>query len=182
MRYICTRKAFPAFIACVLSSAVFGDAHANHAGRAVGGKLTASGGVVCESYTNHAGHAVGGKLTAITNRMAVISGRSYPLSAFPEAEQARMRMALSVPLPLPPALEANRRSLRNRLLRSEAMCNAGAKSREEADRRRAEIETAWSAALCKEGLDAASCEHWKARLMAEPATTETTITRSKETK
>jgi len=180
VRYICTRKAFPAFIACVLSSAVFGDAHTNHAGRAVGGKLTASGGVVCESYTNHAGHAVGGKLTAITNRMAVISGRSYPLSAFPEAEQARMRMALSVPLPLPPALEANRRSLRNRLLRSEAMCNAGAKSREEANRRRAEIETAWSGALDRANLDAATREHWRARLMAEPAAAETTVTTSKE--
>ena len=157
MRYISTRKALPAFIACVLSSAAFGEA-----------------------YTNHAGRAVSGNLTAITNRMAVISGRSYPLSAFPDAEQARMRQVLAVPLPLPPALEANRRSLRNRLLRSEALCNAGAKSREDADRRRAEIETAWSDALSKAGLDAATREHWRARLMAEPATAETTETTSKE--
>lgn len=159
MRYISTRKALLAFIACALSSAAFGEA-----------------------YTNHAGRAVSGKLTAITNCMAVISGRSLPLSVFPDSEQTRMRLALAVPLPLPPALEASRCSLRNRILRSEALCDAGAKSREDADRRRTEIETAWSAALCKAGLDAATREHWKARLMAEPATTETTITRSKETK
>ena len=146
MRYISTRKAFPAFIACVLSSAAFGG-----------------------TYTNHAGHAVSGNLTAITNRMAVISGRRYPLSAFPDSEQSRMKLALAVPLPLPPALEANRRSLRNRLLRSEELCNAGAKSREEADRRRAEIEAAWSAALDKANLDAVTRNHWKSRLMAEPA-------------
>ena len=153
MRYISTRKALPAFIACVLSSAAFGGA-----------------------YTNHAGHVVSGKLTAITNRMAVISGRSYPLSVFPDAEQARMKLALAVPLPLPPALEANRRSLRNRLLRSEALCNAGAKSREDADRRRAEIEAAWSGALDRADLDAATREHWRARLMAEPAPAEATET------
>ena len=157
MRYISTRKALPAFIACVLSSAAFGEA-----------------------YTNHAGHAVSGNLTAITNRMAVISGRSYPLSAFPDAEQARMRQVLAVPLPLPPALEANRRSLRNRLLRSEALCNAGAKSRADADRRRAEIEAAWAGALSNAGLDAATREHWRARLMVEPATAEDNVTTSKE--
>ena len=170
MQYISTRKALPAFIACVLSSAVFGEAHTNKVDRAVFG----------EAYTNHAGHVVSGKLTAITNRIAVISGRSYPLSVFPEAEQARMRMALAVPLPLPPALEANRRSLRNRLLRSEALCNAGAKSREDADRRRAEIEAVWSGALDRADMDAATREHWRVRLMAEPATAETTVTTSKE--
>ena len=157
MRYISTRKALPAFIACVLSSVAFGEA-----------------------YTNHAGHAVSGKLTAITNRMAVRSGRSYPLSVFPDAEQTRMKLALAVPLPLPPALEANRRSLRNRLLRSEALCNAGAKSREDADRRRAEIEAAWAGALSNAGLDAATREHWRARLMVEPATAEDNVTTSKE--
>ena len=38
VQYISTRKALPAFIACVLSSAVFGEAHTNTVDRAVFGE------------------------------------------------------------------------------------------------------------------------------------------------
>ena len=124
MQYIFTRKALPAFIACVLSSAAFGG-----------------------SFTNHVGRSVSGQLTSITNGVAVIGSRSYPLSIFPEAEQVRMRSLLALPPPLPPDLVALRRSLDERFRRNEALLKAGAKTEAQAAAQRAKLEAVWQRAL-----------------------------------
>ncbi len=79
MQSIFTRKAKAAFIACAWSSAA-----------------------LAHSFTNHAGHVVSGELASISNGVAVISGRAYPLTVFPASEQARMRAILGVvPPPTP---------------------------------------------------------------------------------
>ena len=75
-----------------------------------------------------------GRLTAVSNNVAVINGRAYPLAIFPDAEQARMRDLLQVPSDLPPALAKRRRALRERYLRNEALLKAGAKTPEAAAR------------------------------------------------
>lgn len=124
MRCIFTRKALPAFIACVLSSAAFGG-----------------------SFTNHVGRSVSGQLTSITNGVAVIGSRSYPLSIFPESEQVRMRSLLELPPPLPPDLVALRRSLDERFRRNEALLKAGAKTEAQAAAQRAKLEAVWKRAL-----------------------------------
>ena len=124
MQYIFTRKALPAFIACVLNSAA------------------AAG-----SFTNHVGRSVSGQLTSITNGVAVIGSRSYPLSIFPEAEQVRMRSLLALPPPLPPDLVALRRSLDERFRRNEALLKAGAKTEAQAAAQRAKLEAVWQRAL-----------------------------------
>ena len=57
---------------------------------------------LAHSFTNHAGHVVSGELASISNGVAVISGRAYPLTVFPASEQARMRAILGVvPPPTP---------------------------------------------------------------------------------
>ena len=124
MQYIFTRKALPAFIACVLSSAAAGG-----------------------SFTNHVGRSVSGQLTSITNGVAVIGSRSYPLSIFPASEQARMRELLQTPKPLTPDLAALQRSHRERLLRNEALLKAGAKTEAQAAAQRAKLEAVWQRAL-----------------------------------
>lgn len=128
MQYIFTRKALPAFIACVLNSAA------------------AAG-----SFTNHTGRAVSGELTAISNGVAVIGSRGYPLSIFPEAEQVRMRSLLALPPPLPPDLVALRRSLDERFRRNEALLKAGAKTEAQAAAQRAKLEAVWQRALRASG-------------------------------
>lgn len=124
MQYIFTRKALPAFIACVLNSAA------------------AAG-----SFTNHTGRAVSGELTAISNGVAVIGSRGYPLSIFPEAEQVRMRSLLALSPPLPPDLVALRRSLDERFRRNEALLKVGAKTEAQAAAQRAKLEAVWQRAL-----------------------------------
>ena len=124
MSSISTRKALQVCIVCVWSSIAWGDA-----------------------FTNHAGHAVFGRLTAVSNNVAVIGGRSYPLSVFPESERSRMFDLLQMPLELPPALERRRRMLRERYLRNEALLKAGAKSPDAAAAQRTELEAAWRSAL-----------------------------------
>ena len=105
-----------------------------------------------------------GRLTALTNGVAVIDGRSYPLSVFPDVEQARMRELLRVPRALPPALESRRLALRERLLRNEALLKAGAKTPEAAAAQRARLETAWRHALESSAIDSVTCAHWLDRL------------------
>ena len=79
MQSIFSRKAKAAFIACAWSSAAF--AH---------------------SFTNHAGHVVSGELSSVSNGVAVVSGKAYPLTVFPASEQARMRAIFGVvPQPTP---------------------------------------------------------------------------------
>ena len=141
MQSISTRKALQACIVCVLSSAA-----------------------VASSFTNHAGHVVSGRLVALTNGVAVIAGRAYPLSAFPVSEQDRMRALLQVPHELPPQLANLRRSIRERCLRSEALLKAGAKSPESAAAQRAQLESAWLRALDSAPMDSASRAYWKAHL------------------
>jgi len=146
VRCIFTRKALPAFIACVLSSAAAGG-----------------------SFTNHVGRSVSGQLTSITNGVAVIGSRSYPLSIFPESEQARLRELLQEPKPLTPQLAALRRSHRERLLRNEALLKAGAKTEEAAAAHRAKLESAWRRALEASSLDARSRAYWIKHHEFEPA-------------
>ena len=141
MLSISTRKALQAFIVCAWSSVAVGDA-----------------------FTNHAGYVVSGSLTALTNGTAVINGRAYPLSIFPDSEQARMRKLLKIPLALPPALEARRRALRERLLRNEALLKAGAKTPAAAAAQRAKIEAAWHRMLEASELDEKTRAHWATRL------------------
>ena len=144
MQCISIKRALPAFIACALSSA-------------------AADGV---AFTNHAGHAVSGRLSAITNGFAVVEGRRYPLSIFPAAEQARMRELLALPEPLPPALVALRRSLKERAMRTEALVAAGACGEAEAESKRARLQSIWARALEDESsLSAATRRHWQVRLM-----------------
>lgn len=143
MLCISIKRALPAFIACALSSAAAGG-----------------------SFTNHVGHAVSGELAAITNGVAVIGSRSYPLSIFPESEQARMRELLAVPAPLPPTLVALRRSLRERAKRADALVAAGASGEEEAAAKRAKLQSAWTRSLdADSSLSPATRRHWRARLM-----------------
>ena len=137
MPSISTRKALQACIVCVWSSAAAASA-----------------------FTNHAGHAVSGHLSALTNGVAVIGGRAYPLSVFPDPEQARMRELLRVPLALPPALASRRRALRERLLRNEALLKAGAKTPEDAAVQRERLEVAWRRALESAGVDEATRASW----------------------
>lgn len=141
MLSIFTRKALQAFIVCAWSSVAVGDA-----------------------FTNHAGYVVSGSLTALTNGTAVINGRVYPLSIFPNSEQARMRKLLKIPLALPPALEARRRALRERLLRNEALLKAGAKTPAAAAAQRAKIEAAWHRMLEASELDEMTRAYWATRL------------------
>ncbi len=137
MPSISTRKALQACIVCAWSSLAAASA-----------------------FTNHAGHAVSGRLTALTNGVAVIGGRSYPLSVFPDAEQARMRALLQVPRALPPALESRRLALRERLLRNEALLKAGAKTPEAAAAQRANLEATWRRALKLAPIDDATRADW----------------------
>ena len=146
MPSISTRKALQACIACVWSS------------------------LACASaFTNHAGHAVSGRLTALTNGVAVIGGRAYPLSIFPDSEQARMRELLRVPLALSPALESRRLALRERLLRNEALLKAGVKTPEAAAAQRERLEIAWRRALESAKLDEATRAYWLDRLERMPS-------------
>ena len=145
MPSISTRKALQACIVCVWSSVAAASA-----------------------FTNHAGHVVSGRLTALTNGVALIGGRSYPLSIFPDAEQARMRELLRVPLALPPALESRRLAFRERLLRNEALLAAGAKTPESAAAQRKRLETAWRRSLEDSNVDAATRDYWNARLTDAP--------------
>lgn len=101
MRSIFTRKAKAAFIACAWSSAA-----------------------LAHSFTNHAGHVVSGALASVSNGVAVISGRAYPLTVFPASEQARMRAVLGIP-----ATPAPREK-------------AAARFREEMEKRRAALKSA----------------------------------------
>lgn len=140
MLSIFTRKALPACIACALSSAALADG--------------------AEAYTNHAGHVVTGRLTAITNGYAVIEKRRYPLTIFPATEQERMRKAIGAPAELPPVLEANLRSLRERWLRNDALLAAGAKSQEDAELARQRLRSIWRRMLDSENLDPATRNHW----------------------
>ena len=142
MSSISTRKALQACIVCVWSSVAWGD-----------------------SFTNHAGHAVVGRLTAVSNNVAVIDGRVYPLSIFSDSEQARMRDLLQVPSDLPPALVKRRRALRERYLRNEALLKAGAKTSEAAARQRADLKSAWRHALGKADIDRATRDYWLSRLL-----------------
>lgn len=48
---------------------------------------------VALAVTNHAGYVVSGELTAVTNGRFTISGRSYPLTILPPAEQLRVKAA-----------------------------------------------------------------------------------------
>jgi len=139
---ISTRKALQACIVCVWSSVAWGD-----------------------SFTNHAGHAVVGQLTAVSNNVAVIDGRVYPLSIFPDSEQARMRDLLQVPSDLPPALVKRRRALRERYLRNEALLKAGAKTSEAAARQRADLESAWRRSLDSPDIDRATRSYWLLHLV-----------------
>ena len=149
MRYTSTRKARAVCIVCALSS------------------LAALFGVQTGSFTNHAGHAVSGALTSVSNGTAVISGRAYPLSAFPDAERARMMELLGAPQELPAHLHALRRSLRDRALRAEALAKTGAKKRADADAARARLAAMWSRALdLDSSLSAATRDHWRTRLMS----------------
>ena len=117
------------------------------------------------AFTNHAGHAVVGRLTAVSNNVAVINGRAYPLAIFPDSEQARMRDLMRVPSDLPPALAKRRRALRERYLRNEALLKAGAKTSEAADRLRADLESAWRHALGKADIDRATRDYWLLHLV-----------------
>jgi hypothetical protein len=107
---------------------------------------------------------VSGRLTALTNGVAVIGGRAYPLSVFPDSEQARMRELLRVPLALPPLLESRRLALRERLLRNEALLKAGAKTPEAAAAQRARLEIAWRRALEESKVDVATRDYWNVHL------------------
>ena len=142
MSSISTRKALQACIVCVWSSVAWGD-----------------------SFTNHAGHAVVGRLTAVSNNVAVIGGRAYPLAIFPDSEQARMRDLLQVPSDLPPALAKRRRALRDRYLRNEALLKAGAKTPEAAARQRADLESAWRRSLDSPDIDRATRSYWLLHLV-----------------
>ena len=143
MQCISIKKALPACIACVLSSAAAGG-----------------------SFTNHVGHAVSGELTAITNGVAVIGSRNYPLSIFPMSEQARMRELLALPEPLPPSLAALRRSLRERVKRADALLAAGACGEDEAASKRAKVQSIWARALDADAtLSPVTRNHWRLRLM-----------------
>ena len=141
MSSISTKKALQVCIVCAWSSIAWGD-----------------------SFTNHAGHAVVRRLTAISNSVAVIGGRAYPLAIFPDSEQARMRDLLQVPNELPPALAMRRRALRERYLRNEALLKAGAKSPEAAARLREDLEAAWRHALGKADVDRATRAYWLSHL------------------
>ena len=149
MPSIFTRKALQACIVCAWSSVA-----------------------AASSFTNHAGHVVSGRLTALTNGVAVIGGRSYPLSVFPDVEQARMRellrVPLALPLALPPALESRRLAFRERLLRNEALLKAGAKTPDTAAAQRARLEAAWRRSLEDSNVDAATRDYWNARLTDAP--------------
>lgn len=156
MPYISTKKALLACIACAWSSVAW-----------------------CDAFTNHAGYVVSGSLTAVSNGFAVIEGRRYPLSIFPDVEQARMRALLNVPFALPPALEARRLALRERLLRNEALLKAGAKTPEDAAAQRARLETAWRRVLESAEIDEATRAYWLVRLAKGPSLESTTRKRSK---
>ncbi len=145
MPSISTRKALQACIVCVWSSVAAASA-----------------------FTNHAGHVVSGRLTALTNGVALIGGRSYPLSIFPDAEQARMRELLRVPLALPPALESRRLALRERLLRNEALLKAGAKTPDAAAAQRANLEATWRRTLETSNIDVVTRGYWLAHLTDAP--------------
>ena len=97
-----------------------------------------------------------GRLTALTNGVAVIDGRSYPLSVFPDVEQARMRELL---------LESRRLALRERLLRNEALLKAGAKTPDAAAAQRANLEATWRRSLKLAQIDEATRAYWLVRLM-----------------
>ena len=75
-----------------------------------------------------------------------------------------MRELLRVPLALPPALEARRLALRERLLRNEALLKAGAKTPEAAAAQRANLEFAWRRTMETSTVDAATRAYWLGRL------------------
>ena len=100
------------------------------------------------------------------NGVAVIGSRSYPLSVFPESEQARMRSLLAIPEPLPPALVALRRSLNERAKRTDALVAAGACSEEAAAAKRARLESIWTRAVdAEDALTPAMRKYWRSRLV-----------------
>jgi hypothetical protein len=105
------------------------------------------------AFTNHAGRVIAGRLCAISNGVAVIDRRAYPLAIFPEMEIRRMHGLLDVPRPLPPELLARRKSLRDRYLRNEALLKAGAKTPEEAAKHRERLCRAWLRAVDGHDLD-----------------------------
>ena len=141
MQCISTRKALQAFIVCAWSSVAAGGA-----------------------FTNHVGHVVCGSLTSVTNGFAVIEGRRYPMSIFPETEQARMRRLVRAPSPLPLPLAARRRSIRERWLRNEALLAAGAKSEEAAEAMRQRLRAAWRRMLREADIDPATRDYWLPRI------------------
>lgn len=53
------------------------------------------------SVTNHAGHVVSGELTSVTNGQFTISGRTYPMSILPAAEQQRVKAAAGLDVRTP---------------------------------------------------------------------------------
>jgi len=89
------------------------------------------------------------------------------MSAFPEDEQRRMRELLDVPDALPPPLAALRRSLKERMLRVDALAAAGATGDSAAKARRAKLQSIWASALNADAtLTPATRKHWLPRLMA----------------
>ena len=125
-----------------------------------------SGAAAADSFTNHAGHVVCGCLEAVSNNVAVISGRAYPLSIFPDSEKKRIQDAFGGLPRLPPRLVAMRSSLRDRYLRNEALFKAGAKSAEQAARQRSRLVGIWRRALDEDGeLDQAQRDAWAAHLL-----------------
>ena len=80
-----------------------------------------------------------GELTSISNNVAVISGRSVPLSIFPPKEQARMRALLGIAPPPTPRQRELDKFLDDKIKRIDALERAGAIPREEAAARRAAI-------------------------------------------
>jgi hypothetical protein len=145
------------------------------ADESAGGARTFAASVPPPAYTNHAGHAVSGRVEAVTNGFAVISGRPYPLSVFPETEQARIRAAhlagesrsdaTAAAPPLPVELEAKRQRLRERYLRNEALLKAGLKTQEAAAEQRARLLVFWRRTLdAAPGLAPAVRDWWSTRL------------------
>lgn len=144
------------------ASAAFG------AGAASGDEPLAAGRL--STFTNHAGHAVSGRLEAVSDGAAVISGRKYPLSIFPDSEKRRMLDAFpggrESPRALPAALEAKRRWLKEKYYRNEALARAGAKSETEAAEQRTRILRFWRMALDgAAGLSPEERTYWSSRLL-----------------
>ena len=137
MPSIFTKRVLAACTACVLSNSAFAQS-------------SQSAGV----FTNHAGHVVSGTLSSISNGVATIGKRRYPLSIFPDREQARMYGLLNMARALPPELMSLFKSLRERQLRNEALLKSGVKDREKAQSRRRYLHRMWLRAVDEYDLDA----------------------------